>query len=141
MQALFKTPSGIDQEAYRFKIKPYQCESCGEIFHRLNSFHLHNKMYPARCPTTAEMRENNLDINEQGYWIVVPPKKPFETIETETGEILGTCFKCSETKPLEEFPRTKYGVRQKQCKACFQQLQQERFNERKAARQADKAAA
>jgi hypothetical protein len=139
MQALFKTPTGIDQEAYRFKIKPYQCESCGEIFHRLNSFHLHNKMYPARCPTTAEMRENNLDTNEQGYWIVVTPKV-FETID-EDGEIFGTCFKCSETKPLEDFPRTKYGVRQKQCKACFQQLQQERFNERKAARQADKAAA
>lgn len=139
MQALFKTPSGIDLEAYRYKIKPYQCESCGEIFHRLNSFHLHNKMYSARCPTTAEMRENNLDTNAEGYWIVVSPKV-FETTD-EDGQIFGTCYKCSETKPLEEFPRTKYGVRQKQCKACFQQLQQERFNERKAARQADRQAA
>jgi hypothetical protein len=139
MQSQFKTPLGIDLEAYRFKIKPYQCESCGEIFHRLNAFHLHNKAYKDRCPTPAEMLNNHLDRNDEGYWIVVTPKT-FETTE-QGGEIYGTCYKCNETKPLEDFPRLPRGKRQHQCKVCFAKLQQERFNERQAARKADRQSA
>jgi hypothetical protein len=80
MQANYTCPQEWDTTQHKFKIHPYQCTECRQVYWRLNAFLAHLRFNKDRCPTPDEITTKlGLVRNEYGYWQVREPARPHIT--------------------------------------------------------------
>jgi hypothetical protein len=79
----YQVPEDLDLEIYKYKVKPYQCTECEQIFANLDAYLTHGKagLHYEQCPSPIQLTQLGLRQTPQGYW----QKKPsVELDETET---------------------------------------------------------
>ena len=57
----------------KYKVKPYQCTRCEEIFTKLGAYLIHSKAsLQGKCPDSSRLKQFGLNQLANGYWEQIP---------------------------------------------------------------------